>query len=154
MPRRSITLSEWGRAEDVTSTKHRFRTGEILFGKIRPYFHKVGIAFVDGVASSDAIVIRPVSQELRGLVLLAVSSDPFVAQASQTMREGSKMPRADWKLMKQYAIPFPPAGLLNSFNGFVESVTEQLKTLTFQTQKLRAARDLLLPRLMSGEIIV
>jgi type I restriction enzyme, S subunit len=154
MPRRSITLSEWGRAEDVTSTKHRFRTGEILFGKIRPYFHKVGIAFVNGVASSDAIVIRPVSQELRGLVLLTVSSDPFVAQASQTMREGSKMPRADWKLMKQYAIRFPHAGLLNSFNGIVESVTEQLKTLTFQTQKLRAARDLLLPRLMSGEMAV
>ncbi len=154
MPRRSITLSEWGQAEDVTSTKHRFRTGEILFGKIRPYFHKVGIAFVDGVASSDAIVIRPVSQELRGLVLLTVSSDPFVAQASQTMREGSKMPRADWKLMKQSAVPVPPAGLLSSFNGFVESVTEQLKTLTFQTQKLHAARDLLLPRLMSGEIAV
>jgi len=154
MPRRSITLSEWGQAEDVTSTKHRFRTGEILFGKIRPYFHKVGIAFVDGVASSDGIVIRPVSQELRGLVLLTVSSDPFVAQASQTMREGSKMPRADWKLMKQSAVPVPPAGLLSSFNGFVESVTEQLKTLTFQTQKLHAARDLLLPRLMSGEIAV
>ena len=154
MPRRSITLSEWGRAEDVTSTKHRFRTGEILFGKIRPYFHKVGIAFVDGVASSDAIVIRPVSPALRGLVLLTVSSDPFVAQASQTMREGSKMPRADWKLMKQYAVAVPPSVLLNSFNGFVESVTAQLKTLTFQTQKLRAARDLLLPRLMSGEIAV
>jgi type I restriction enzyme S subunit len=154
MPRRSITLSEWGRAEDVTSTKHRFRTGEILFGKIRPYFHKVGIAFVDGVASSDAIVIRPVSQEFRGLVLLTVSSDPFVAQASQTMREGSKMPRTDWKLMKQYAVAVPPSGLLSSFNGIVESVIEQLKTLTFQTQKLRAARDLLLPRLMSGEIAV
>jgi type I restriction enzyme S subunit len=154
MPRRSITLSEWGRAEDVTSTKHRFRTGEILFGKIRPYFHKVGIAFVDGVASSDAIVICPVLQELRGLVLLTVSSDPFVAQASQTMREGSKMPRADWKLMKQYAVAVPPSGLLSSFNGIVESITEQLKTLTFQTQKLRAARDLLLPRLMSGEIAV
>ena len=154
MPRRSITLSEWGRAEDVTSTKHRFRTGEILFGKIRPYFHKVGIAFVDGVASSDAIVILPVSQALRGLVLLTVSSDPFVAQASQTMREGSKMPRADWQLMKQYAVAVPPSGLLNSFNGFVESVTEQLKMLTFQTQKLRAARDLLLPRLMGGEIAV
>jgi type I restriction enzyme S subunit len=154
MPRRSITLSEWGRAEDVTSTKHRFRTGEILFGKIRPYFHKVGIAFVDGVASSDAIVLRPVSPALRGLVLLTVSSDPFVAQASQTMREGSKMPRADWKLMKHYAVAVPPSGLLSPFNGIVESITEQLKTLTFQTQKLRAARDLLLPRLMSGEIAV
>ena len=33
-------------------------------------------------------------------------------------------------------------------------MTEQLKTLTFQAQKLRAARDLLLPRLMSGQISV
>jgi type I restriction enzyme S subunit len=92
MPRRSISLSEWGRADEVSSTKHRFRAGEILFGKIRPYFHKVGIAFVDGVASSDAIVIRPSADELLGVVLMAVTSDAFVASTAQSMREGSKMP--------------------------------------------------------------
>lgn len=154
MSRRSITLSEWGRAEQVTSSKHRFREREILFGKIRPYFHKVGIAFVDGVASSDAIVIRPLETKLRGLVLMTVASDPFVAVTAQTMREGSKMPRADWKQMQQYVVPLPPDGLLNNFQGAIQSVVEQLKTLTFVNQKLRAARDLLLPRLMSGEIAV
>jgi type I restriction enzyme S subunit len=154
MPRRSISLSEWGRSEEVTSTKHRFRAGEILFGRIRPYFHKVGIAFVDGVASSDAIVIRPWAEELGCMVLMAVSSDPFVASTAQSMRAGSKMPRADWKLMKQYPIPLPPHGLLNEFNGAVRSIIQQLKILTFQNQKLRTARDLLLPRLMSGEIAV
>jgi type I restriction enzyme S subunit len=46
MPRRSISLTEWGSVEQVTSTKLRFREGEILFGKIRPYFHKVGIAML------------------------------------------------------------------------------------------------------------
>jgi type I restriction enzyme, S subunit len=154
MPRRSISLSEWGRAEEVTSTRHRFRAGEILFGRIRAYFHKVGIAFVDGVASSDAIVIRSWAEELGCMVLMAVSSDPFVASTAQSMREGSKMPRADWKLMKQYPIPLPPHGLLNEFNGAVQSIIQQLKILTFQNQKLRAARDLLLPRLMSGEVAV
>jgi type I restriction enzyme S subunit len=152
LPRRSITLSEWGRACEVTSTKHRFRAGEILFGKIRPYFHKVGIAFVDGVASSDAIVIRPSNSDFSGLVLMTVSSDPFVAETAQTMREGSKMPRADWKRMKQYSVVVPPAGTLSSFNEVISVITEQLKTLTFQNHKLRASRDLLLPRLMSGEI--
>jgi len=154
MPRRSIALAEWGFAEEVTSTKHRFHAGEILFGKIRPYFHKVGIAFVDGVASSDAIVIRPSAEELCCLVLMVVSSDPFVASTAQGMREGSKMPRADWKLMKQYRVPVPPHGLLSSFNNTIRSIVEQLKTLTFQSHRLRAARDLLLPRLMNGEIAV
>lgn len=154
IPRRSISLSSWGRAHQVSSTKHRFREGEIIFGKIRPYFHKVGVAFVDGVASSDAIVMRPTREERAALVLMTVSSDPFIAAASQSMREGSKMPRADWKLMKQYPIALPPAGLLNTFNVVIASIVDQLKTLTFQNQQLRAARDLLLPRLMSGEIAV
>ena len=154
MPRRSISLSDWGLAKEVTSNKHRFHEGEILFGKIRPYFHKVGITFVDGVASSDAIVIRPNESKLSGLVLMTVSSDAFVAVTAQTMREGSKMPRADWKQMQGYSVPLPPDGLLNSFGSVIRVTVEQLKTLCVASRKLRAARDLLLPRLMSGEIAV
>lgn len=154
IPRRSIALNEWGRAEQVTSSKHRFREGEILFGKIRPYFHKVGIAFVDGVASSDAIVIRPIDLKVHGLILMTVSSDHFVAVTAQTMREGSKMPRADWKQMQEYPVPLPPDGLLASFESQIQTIVGQLKTLSFANQKLRTARDLLLPRLMSGEIAV
>lgn len=58
IPRRSIGLAEWGSASEVQSIKLSFKSGDILFGKIRPYFHKVAVAPVDGVASSDAIVIR------------------------------------------------------------------------------------------------
>ena len=154
MPRRSISLGEWGKAQQVISSKHRFSAGEILFGKIRPYFHKVGIAFIDGVASSDVIVIRPLEDKLRGLVLMTVSSDEFVAVTAQTMKEGSKMPRADWKQMQQYLVLLPPDGLLNSFENVIQPLVDQLKTLSFANQKLRAVRDLLLPRLMSGEITV
>lgn len=152
IPRRSISMIEWGNAEQVTSSKLRFREGEILFGKIRPYFHKVGIAFVDGVASSDTIIIRPNDDKLRGLALMVVSSDAFVANTSQTMKEGSKMPRADWKQMKEYPVVVPPDGLLCAFNDTINSITAQLKNLTFQNQKLSTARDLLLPKMMNGEI--
>ncbi|MBN1830399.1 MAG: restriction endonuclease subunit S [Deltaproteobacteria bacterium] len=152
MPRRSITLCEWGQAEQVTSSKHRFREGEILFSKIRPYFHKVGIALTDGVASSDAIIIRPADPNLLALVLMTTSSDGFVAVTAQQMKEGSKMPRADWKQMQQYPVPLPPDGLLGTFNDFVDHILDHLKTLAFANKRLSAARDLLLSRLMNGEI--
>ena len=154
MPRRSISLGEWGTAEQITSSKHRFHEGDILFGKIRPYFHKVGIAFVDGIASSDTIVIRPCEHDLRNFVLMTVSSDPFVAVTAQTMREGSKMPRADWKQMQAYLTPLPPSGLLDNFDRSIQAIIEQLKSLSLTNQKLAQARDLLLPHLMNGEIIV
>jgi len=154
IPRRSISLGEWGSVEQVTSSKHRFRSGDILFGKIRPYFHKVGVAFMDGVASSDAIVIRPVDKLFHGFVLMTVSSDEFVADTAQSMKEGSKMPRADWKQMQAYTVALPPPGLLSTFEGMIQPVIAQLKALTFTNQKLRTARDLLLPRLMSGDLTV
>jgi type I restriction enzyme S subunit len=154
MPRRSITLNEWGRAEEVTSTKLRYRAGDILFGKIRPYFHKVGIALTDGVTSSDAIVLRPSADIFHSFALLTVSCDWFVTVVSKTAKEGSKMPRADWKLMEQQAVVVPSSGILAALNETVAPILEQLRTLSFANQKLRAARDLLLPRLMSGEIAV
>jgi type I restriction enzyme, S subunit len=154
IPRRSISLNEWGTAAQVTSSKSRFKVGEIIFGKIRPYFHKVGVAFVDGVASSDSIIVRPTDETLHSLILMTMSSDEFVAVTAQQMKEGSKMPRADWKQMRAYSVPLPPSGLLNDFNEAIKPIVEQLKFLSFANQKLRAARDLLLPRLMSGELSV
>jgi type I restriction enzyme S subunit len=154
MPRRSISLDSWSAVDQVTSSKHRFRQGDILFGKIRPYFHKVGVTFLDGVASSDAIVIRSRVSLYAGLLLLTVSSDPFIAMVSQTMKEGSKMPRADWKQMQAYPIVVPPRGILSTFESAVRLIVDQLKTLTLLNIKLRDARDLLLPPLMSGEITV
>ena len=48
----------------------------------------------------------------------------------------------------------PATPLLREFHEFCSPLFEQLEVLQLQNQKLRAARDLLLPRLMSGEIAV
>lgn len=94
LPRRSIALSDWGHASEVQSTKLVFRKGDILFGKIRPYFHKVGVAPLAGVCSSDAIVIRPRAAKWFGLVIGCTSSIEFVEHATATS-QGTKMPRAN-----------------------------------------------------------
>jgi type I restriction enzyme S subunit len=93
IPRRSFTLSDWEPAKDLASGKTQFLEGDILFCKIRPYFHKVGFALRSGLASSDAIVWRVKEEVDWPLVVCATASDHFVAVASKTVREGSKMPR-------------------------------------------------------------
>ena len=59
MPKRCIALSDWAVADGVGSNKFRFERGDILFGKLRPYFHKVGIAPLEGVCSTDIVVVAP-----------------------------------------------------------------------------------------------
>jgi type I restriction enzyme S subunit len=153
LPRRSIALAEWGRAADVKSTKLYFRKGEILFGKIRPYFHKVGVPPLDGICSSDTIVIVPKAADYSGLVLACVSSDDFVAHATQTS-QGTKMPRANWNVLVEYPVVTPPSELLRRFSEIINDVVGQIHNLIFRNRNLREARDLLLPRLISGEIDV
>ena len=85
---------------------------------------------------------------------MTTSSDGFVAVTAQQMKEGSKMPRADWKQMQQYPVSLPPDGLLRTFNDFIDPILNQLKTLAFANKRLAKARDLLLPKLMNGEVAV
>src|SRR5690606_28605493 len=130
-----------------------FRKGEILFGKIRPYFHKVGVAPVDGVCSSDAIVIVPRSDRYRMLVLACVSSEAFVAHATQTS-QGTKMPRANWKVLIEYPVVLPPTDLLARSESLCGDLVDQIHNMIFRNRNLRMTRDLLLPKLISGEIDV
>ena len=154
IPRHSITLDSWGKAADVNSNKFRFSKGDILFGKIRPYFHKVGFALVDGITSSDAIVIRPTEDRLYFYVLSLLASNEFVALASKTVREGSKMPRADWKFLLKSEFKVPSMALLDFFNETMNPICNQLRTLALHNRKLAHSRDLLLSRLMNGEISI
>ena len=153
IPKRSITLNEWGTASEVDSNKLKFTEGDILFGKIRPYFHKVGFALVDGITSSDAIVIRPSEDYLYYYVLFLLSSDEFVALASKTVREGSKMPRMDWKYLLRSQFKRPAPTLLSLFSDIVAPACNQLRNLALHNQQLAQARDLLLPRLMDGDLM-
>ena len=154
IPRRSFTLADWEPAEGLASGKWRFEEGDVLFCKIRPYFHKVGFTIRRGLVSSDALVWRVHDEADWPIVLCATSSDHFVALAAKTMREGSKMPRADWNVLRDYVVPKPPERLLDIFSEAVQAIAAKCKTLALQSRALAEARDLLLPRLMNGEIAV
>jgi type I restriction enzyme S subunit len=67
---------------------------------------------------------------------------------------GVSVPTLDRKTVHRAEILIPPKGLIRSFDEFAALLFQQIGTLTAQTEKLRSARDLLLPRLMSGEIAV
>ena len=153
LPRKSIALSNWDSVDSINSAKLAFKKGEILFGKIRPYFHKVGVAPLDGICSSDTIVIRPKRNECFATTLSCVSSEHFVEYATMTS-QGTKMPRADWKVLVKYPVVIPPTQITQRFNSFVRDVVDKIQNLIFQNKNLRQTRDLLLPKLISGEIDV
>jgi len=153
MPKRCIALSDWGTADGVESNKYEFQTGEILFGKLRPYFHKVGVAPLDGVCSTDIVVVAPRAPHWFGLVLGHVSSDAFV-EYTNAFSAGTKMPRTNWGDMSRYEIVVPSTEIAQAYTDQVQPAVKRIATAIHESRTLAALRDTLLPRLISGALRV
>lgn len=151
MPRKQIALDSWSTAVDVASNKSIFKKGNILFGKLRPYFHKVGVAFISGVCSTDILVFDSKRKEMFGFLLIVLSSDELIRYVSLAA-EGTRMPRTSWQYMKEYPISIPDDSILSTFNSLVRTSIAKIENNIFQIQTLIQTRDRLLPKLMSGQL--
>ena len=147
----STFLSRWASAEDASSGKSRFCAGDILFGKLRPYFHKVALAPFDGICSTDVMVLRPRSESMTNLALGYVNGDAFIARAT-AQSEGTRMPRTKWRDVAAYEIVLPPHELIQSFNSIADPIRQRQAVCVRESAVLAEMRDSLLPRLLSGEL--
>ncbi|WP_242426570.1 restriction endonuclease subunit S [Metallibacterium scheffleri] len=153
MPKGRIALTEWGTADVLESNKFVFKQGEILFGKLRPYFHKVGVAPVDGVCSTDIVVLTATSSDWFGFVLGHVSSSEFV-EYTNAGSTGTKMPRTSWNDMARYELVLPPKPVAKAFAELMQPSIDRITAGIHQSRTLATLRDTLLPKLISGELHV
>lgn len=151
MPRCSIALDAWETDSTLDSSKARYRRGDVLFGKLRPYFHKVGIAPNDGVCSTEILVLRPIQPEYYGLLVMMASSVEFVEYASAAA-EGTRMPRVSWDYLARYPLVLPPLPVACEFTAMVQPMFDRIVGNVHENRTLAALRDTLLPQLLSGAI--
>lgn len=151
MPRRSIALSQWQVDAEIASNKYRFKQGEILFGKLNPRFHKVGVAPITGICSTDILVIEPIGAEWFGFVLSLVSSDNFVAY-TKAFSKGTTLPRTNWKDMSSYKTVLPKIEIAHKYTEFIQPIVKRIIKNIHESHTLSQTRDTLLPKLLSGKI--
>jgi type I restriction enzyme S subunit len=72
----------------------------------------------------------------------------------RSMGSGSTYPEVSRGKFREFMVLTPTQRLVADFDEQASRLFAQIRNLKLQTQKLRAARDLLLPKLMSGEVAV
>jgi type I restriction enzyme S subunit len=82
-----------------------------------------------------------------------MQSDSYKGFVKQNLG-GAAQPNASAKVLGSAIVPVPPAKLQLDFATSVRPTLDQIDILMEQNQVLAKARDLLLPRLMKGEIAV
>ena len=102
----TLHLTGIGKANDVVSVKSQFIEGDILFGKLRPYFRKVVRASSQGICSTDIWVVRAKDGIDQDFLYYNMASQSFVDFATSGS-EGTRMPRASWNHVSQYMVTVP-----------------------------------------------
>ena len=137
-----LTINGFGYSSKLKSNKFYFKTGDVLFGKLRPYFRKVWKAKFDGVCSTDIWVLKAKENNDQNFLFYLVANPIFVSK-SMGANTGTHMPRADWDFLKntEWNIPSLPeqraiAAVLSSLDDKIELLREQNKTLEATAQAI------------------
>lgn len=98
-----------GNSEQVISNKKCFEKGDILFGKLRPYFRKVVMPDFDGICSTDIWVIKTKNNLLfdQDFLFFFFTNQPIIDIAIKSST-GTRMPRANWDILSSTSWKIPP----------------------------------------------
>jgi type I restriction enzyme S subunit len=151
IPRKSLSLVDWDDASGLESAKAAFSKGDVLFGKLRPYFHKVVIAPFDGVCSTDILVCQPTKPCYRGIATQHLFSDELISYADR-LSNGAKMPRVNWGDLAAYQVVLPAEAVADAFSKAIDPLMERITHNVHGVNNLASLRDSLLPRLISGQL--
>ncbi|MGL5699200.1 MAG: restriction endonuclease subunit S [Kluyvera sp.] len=151
LERKHIFITSYGNGSDVSSNKSAFNKGDLLFGKLRPYFHKVAITPFSGICSTDILVFRAKEKFYKSFMAMYAFTDEFVAYAN-LRSTGTRMPRAEAKDLLKYKIILPNKNILEKFELLLEDYWTKGQLNNNENEQLTALRDTLLPKLISGEL--
>jgi len=154
LPSKSLALLEAEPIEEAQSSLQLFEKGDILFGAMRAYFHKVAVAPFNGVTRTTCFVFKPTQPEWKAFATMTVFEEATVAYAN-SHSQGATIPYAVWDgSLSEMPLVLPPDDLLRQFEKVVAPMLAHISQSFFTLNNLRRTRDLLLPRLLSGQVVL
>ena len=141
-------------------TGAKFSNGDTLVARITPCLENGKTGFVQcladgeiGTGSTEFIVLK--SKKLSAeFVYLLSRQDDFRGTLIKSMSGASGRQRANANVLDDFLVCIPSHTVLTTFSAFAEPAFKEIEQLNRKNINLRQTRDLLLPRLISGDIDV
>ncbi len=131
------------------SIKNVFQKSDVLYGKLRPYLKKFAKAPWDGVSSSEIWAMY--SGDINSNYLLQlVQTKAF--NDSVNIQSGSKMPRADWRLVSDTEYHLPSKPEQEKIADFLTAVDERIAVSEKKLELLETYKRGVMQKIFSQQI--
>lgn len=150
MPTGSIALNSLSRSDAFSSNLYRMSEGDILFGAIRPYLKKAGIAPCDGVVAGTVHSFSPIRMDDYNFALATMTSEQMFSHAVRSST-GTRMPTVKADDLLNVTVAYSES-VARAFNQI--PVARPIIARVQESSRLGELRDWLLPMLMNGQATV
>ena len=132
-----VRAAECGPSEEQAAEgpDTRFRSGDVLFGKLRPYLAKVLLSSFDGRCSSEFLVLRSGGEISPAFLAYQLLSPGFIAWIN-ALTYGTKMPRASPGQVMSTPIAIPDADEQIAISAFLDRETAKIDALIEKKERL------------------
>lgn len=137
-------------SKEQQSIKNKFKKGEVLFGKLRPYLKKYWKAQFDGVCSSEIWVLKGKKGLSNNYLYQLIQSDKFNYIAN--ISSGSKMPRADWSYMSGILFDIPCTSEQQKIANFFSLIDKKIEKQEEKISDLEEYKRGMMQKIFSQEI--
>lgn len=127
--------------------------GDILVSNIRPYFKKIVYCSTKCGCSSDVLCFHPKEDIYSTWLFCSLYEDDFFDYVMAGSK-GTKMPRGDKAHIMRYGVAVPTRKKLEEFKATGDLVLSQINCLRSENERLNKLREVILPKLMSGELSI
>jgi type I restriction enzyme S subunit len=124
----------WSRASENLSIKTKFRAGDVLFGKLRPYLRKYAQPSFDGLCTSELLAFRAKPGVDPRYAYQVVGSQDFIDHCVAASF-GTKMPRTDWGTASSFPTQIPEEAEQRRIADLLSAVDEQISLLEAEAAK-------------------
>ena len=131
-----------GNSKELTSTKTIFRSGDVLYGRLRPYLNKVCMPSFDGVCSTDILVFQKQPFLSNKFITLFLITNRFVTYANANMT-GVQHPRISFKNIAKFFIFLPPYNEQKRIVSKIESIFTRIDAVERYIESTLRLLDLL-----------
>lgn len=152
---RILSKNRMASTEAPGRARRKVRDGDVIWSNVRPNLRAYALILEPSqtdVFSTGFTILSAMGVPFTWLYLL-VTTDRFVGYLVNHAT-GAGYPAVRPDDFERAPVALPPKALLNLFHKSAETKFRLISKLDKQNEELAQARDLLLPRLMSGEIAV
>lgn len=133
-----------------TAASFIFRPGDVLFGRLRPYLKKYWLATCSGLRSGEIWALAAKDGIDPRFLFHLVRSQRFLDAAGKTM--GTKMPRADWSLLKTESFEVPEVDEQRAIAEVLSGMDDEIHLLAEERAKAERLKLGAMDDLLTGRV--